>query len=413
MQDSTITNKGGSELLHKLLMGWVAIYLIGLVSSKAILGIGMVGLAVAALAYGSRQSWDGARVKPFLFPVIIFLITLLSGLHSEDLAMWSQFIAKKAPFLVLPIAFYLARDHFAKHFYDYLLGFVIIVGVVALGVIVNYLMNFDNLNKAIGRGQAISTPIDHAEFSIYIAYAAICSLFMYYEDKRVVRIGSKSTLLLTAIFLTIALHILAVRSGLAVFYSVLLLIGGFHFYRQRKYKLLLALLVGIFIFPMIAIKTIPSLNKKMSYAKWDINQYKKGKGLSYSDSERLFSLEAGWSVFKSAPIIGVGVGDLKSKCQEAYAARNYPELQHYPHNQYLFVLAAMGIIGFILYSIALLGPLWFMRGSYDPYFISLHAVLFISALVENTLERTFSIGFYLFFVLLSLSYLTKKWDQQK
>ena len=394
-------------------MGWVAIYLIGLVCSKAILGIGMMGLVITALAYGSRQSWDGSRVKPFLFPIIIFFITVLSGLNSEDLTMWSQFVAKKAPFLVLPVAFYLARDHFGKHFYDYLLGFVIIVGLVSLGVIVHYLMNFDNLNKAIGQGQAISTPIDHAEFSIYIAYAAICSLFMYYEDKRIVKIGSKSTLLLTAIFLTIALHILAVRSGLAVFYSVLFLVGGFHFYSQKKHKLLLALLVGIFVFPMIAIKTIPSLNKKMAYAKWDINQYKKGKGLNYSDSERLFSLQAGWSVFKSAPMTGVGIGDLKSKCQEVYAARKYPELQHYPHNQYLFVLAAMGIIGFILYSIALLGPLWFMRHNCDSYFISLHAVLFISALVENTLERTFSIGFYLFFVLLSLSHLSQKWEQQK
>ena len=416
MHDAS-SKQNNRGLTEALLIGWVGVYLIGLVCSKAILSVGIVGLALTAIAYGWRTSWGASdsyrRVKPFLFPVIIFLLTLLSGINSDNLHVWSQFVAKKAPFLVLPFAFFMARNHFAKRFYDYLLGFVIIVGVVALGVIGNYILNFDDLNQAIGKGQSITTPIDHAEFSIYIAFAAICSLFMYLEDKRVIRLASQTTLLLTAIFLTIVLHILAVRSGLAVFYSVLLFVGGYHFYSTQRYKLLLGFMVGIFLFPMIAIKTIPSLNKKMSYAKWDINQYKKGQGLNYSDSERIFSLQAGWAIFQSSPLIGVGIGDLKEKCQEAYAARQYPELQHYPHNQYLFTLAAMGILGFLLYSIALLGPLWFTKGIYNPYFISLHAVLFISALVENTLERTFSIGFYLFFVLLSLCHLTNKWDQQK
>ena len=151
MHDAS-SKQNNRGLTEALLIGWVGVYLIGLVCSKAILSVGIVGLALTAIAYGWRTSWGASdsyrRVKPFLFPVIIFLLTLLSGFNSDNLHVWSQFVAKKAPFLVLPFAFFMARNHFAKRFYDYLLGFVLIVGVVALGVIGNYILNFDDLNQA-------------------------------------------------------------------------------------------------------------------------------------------------------------------------------------------------------------------------------------------------------------------------
>jgi len=158
---------------------------------------------------------------------------------------------------------------------------------------------------------------------------------------------------------------------------------------------------------------LPSLKKKLNYVSWDLNQFRTGKGLNYSDSERIYSLSAGIEIFKESPITGIGIGDLKSACKKIYTTRYQKELDHYPHNQYLFVLAGMGLIGFLFYAFAFLGPLVVLRGRYDPYFLSLYAVVIISGLAENTLERTFSIGFYLFFVGASLCYLYRPWVQQK
>lgn len=393
---------------------WVGVYLIGLICSKALLSIGMIGFCVtAAFHWYKRSDKSASGLRIYLFPVIILLLGLFSGLNSGNLELWSGFIMKKLPFLFLPLAFFSVKDHVSKRYYEYLMGFVYLICIVSLGVLGNYLMNFDDLNTAIGKGQAITTPIDHTEYSIFVAFAAIVSMFVFLEKKKVVSMGTKSTQLLISIFLILFLHILAVRSGLAVLYITAFLVGCYYCIREKKYKVFAGLMVSMLLFPLVAIKTIPSLKKKLGYVNWDITQYKKGVGLNYSDSERIYSLRAGFDIFKEAPLVGVGLGDMKQKCSEKYISYIGKSLKHYPHNQYLFTLASVGIIGFLISMIALLGPLYLLREPFDPYFMTLHGVIFVSALAENTLERTFSIGFYLFFVLTSICFLTRRWEQQK
>jgi len=397
-----------------ILDSWVLTMLVGMVCSKAALAIGMVGFSLTALyVFLQNRPEDGARLLPFLFPVPIFLITVLSGLNSENTSMWLDFLAKKSPFLILPFAFYATRDHIRKNHLTYLATFVILVSIVSLGVLANYLMNFESTNLAISRGQSLKTPIDHTEYSIFVAFAAITALLLYMEPKRVLRAGSKSTLLLISIFLTLFIHILAVRSGLVIFYGSMALVMGWHWFRQKKFKLLGGMLLALILLPLIAVKTIPSLKEKMNYVQWDLKQYQQGKGLSYSDSERIYSLRAGVSIFKEAPWVGVGIGDLKEKCHNFYEAQVGRILDHYPHNQYLFALAGMGVLGLLVYGFSLLGPLIYFRSQYDPYFICLMMVILLSGLVENTVERTYSIGFYLFFALSSFCHLADTWAHRK
>lgn len=390
------------------------IFLIGMVCSKALLAIGMVIFCLAAIfQYGKSYTREAKTLSILLMPAIIFGATILSGINSEDLSVWGEFIAKKVPFLLLPIAFYLAKERMAYRYYDFLMAFVIIVAVVSLGVLTNYLMNFEVLNEAIGRGKAITTPIDHTEFSIFVAFAAVVSLYLYVEEKRVVRIGTRSTLLMLCIFLVLFLHILAVRSGLAVLYITFFLMAVYTFVKSKRYGLLAGSLLLMMLLPLVAVNVVPSLKTKLDYVNWDFHRHDIGKGVTYSDSERIYSLQAGLEIFRGNMIIGTGIGDLKHECQKIYQRRLGKVLEHYPHNQYLFVLSGLGVVGFIFYSIALLGPLVRLRGHYDPYFLTLHCVVFVSALVENTIERTFSIGFYLFFVLAGICYLTRKWAQPK
>ncbi len=394
---------------------WVLILLIGLVSSKALLAIGMGGFAVTALyAYLKNRPTTDSPLGPFLFPMLIFAVTLWSGVHSDNTGVWLDFIAKKSPFLILPLAFYAVRDNMQEKYLTHLAIFVIVTSLISLAVLTNYLMNFDAINIDLSKGKALNTPIDHTEFSIFVAYAAIVSLFLYLEPQhRILKVGSKSTFLLLSIFLTLFIHILAVRSGLIVYYLSMGLLLGYHFWRQKKYKLLVGLLAGLILLPTIAINVVPSLKKKVGYMRWDLKQYSEGKGSSYSDSERLYSLKAGWEIFKQQPVLGTGIGDLKDECQAIYQRDLGRTLEHYPHNQYLFVLAGMGVLGFLLYAVSLFGPLVFFRGTYTPYFLGLILVVLLSGLVENTVERTYSIGFYLFFALSSYCQMAGVWAQRK
>jgi len=421
MQDLQLTHRPTGKQAETLsLTGLtdfaVLIYLLGLVSSKALLGIGMGGLSIVAILYAIRHREavaNGPSFKPFLYPCLIFLITLLSGINSADLSEWGAFVSKKLPFLILPVVFYTLRDHFSKRYLMYLACFVILVSLVSLGVLANYLMHFESVNAAIGKGRAIATPVDHTEFSLYVAFAAIVSLFIYLEPKKVINLGTKSTFLLLAIFLIIFLHILTVRSGLVVFYLSALLLLGRHFLLQKKYGVIAGLLAAFFIVPLLSINFVPSLKKKMDYVQWDFKQYSKDKGLTYSDSERIYSMTAGWEIFKTAPMVGIGIGDLKAECQAYYKQSYNKVLNHFPHNQYLFALAAAGVLGLIVYLIAILGPVFYFRQEMDAYMASLVLMILIAGLAENPMERTFSIGFYLFFALASTCYLTTKWARQK
>ena len=394
---------------------WVLVLLIGLVSSKALLAIGMGGFAVTALyAFFRNRPTSPSALGLFLFPMLIFVVTLWSGLQSDNTIVWLDFVAKKLPFLILPLAFYAVRDKMRDTYLTHLAIFVIVTSLVSLGVLANYLMNFDAINVDLSKGKALNTPIDHTEFSIIVAYAAIVSLFLYLEPQhRILKMGNKSTFVLLSVFLTLFIHILAVRSGLVVYYLSMALLLGYRFWKQKKYKLLVGLFIGLLLLPLIAINVVPSIKKKVGYMRWDLKQYQEGKGSSYSDSERLYSLKAGWEVFKQQPVLGTGIGDLKDDCQAIYQRDLGRSLEHYPHNQYLFVLAGMGVVGFILYALSILGPVVLLRGTATPYFIGLILVVLLSGLVENTVERTFSIGFYLFFALSSYCQMTGVWAQRK
>ena len=392
----------------------VLLYFIGLLCSKALLGISMGLLLVATVWQVVTKKRPVTRPSHvYLLFTLIFLATLVSGINSDNKEVWMQFLSKKSPFLFLPFCFYFLREHFKHRYYDYLNWFTVLVVLFSFGILANYLLNAEAFNIAIGRGKSLKTTIDHTEFSIYVAFAIIVSLFMFFEKRTTQGLGNLNTRLLMAVFLIVFIHVLAVRSGLVVLYTSSLIVGAWYLFKSDKTVYVIPLILSIIIVPLIASKTLPSLKKKIAYTKWDYQQFKQGKGLTYSDSERLYSLQAGLAIAKTNPIVGVGIGDLKDDCDAFYQSKLGHTLVHYPHNQYLFAWAAMGIVGLIIYLIVILGPVFLLRRMLDPYLLMLTLVVISSAMVENTLERTFSIGFYLFFALLSICHLTSEWERRR
>jgi len=125
---------------------------------------------------------------------------------------------------------------------------------------------------------------------------------------------------------------------------------------------------------------------------WDLTQYNRGKGKNYSDSERLMSYDLALELIKESPITGQGIGDLKSAMKKKNI-ENYGEKEKYifPHNQYLYVLAGLGILGFIFFFGGLLGPVLFYKP--DPYIWLVYLSLLAAFMVENTIERAVSTAF--------------------
>ena len=117
-------------------------------------------------------------------------------------------------------------------------------------------------------------------------------------------------------------------------------------------------------------------------------------------------LELGF--FSENLILGCGVGDLLDETKKRFESNYGRAVNKYPHNMYLFLLAGTGILGFILSMIAMLFGIWYFRFDLDPFYLCFTVLIFSSFLVENTIQRSYSTGFYLFFSLLGIAYMYEK-----
>ena len=77
-----------------------------------------------------------------------------------------------------------------------------------------------------------------------------------------------------------------------------------------------------------------------------------------------------------------------------------------PHNQFISVCAGMGIIGLAVFLLAFFFPLFYKKIKSDALFITLHLIIFASFFTENTIENSVGVGFYVFFLLLGINYLS-------
>lgn len=134
--------------------------------------------------------------------------------------------------------------------------------------------------------------------------------------------------------------------------------------------------------------------------KYDWEQYKKGEGNNYNDSERLMSYSVAWELFKQRPLLGTGIGDLKTEMKEGHLAQfGSKEKYIYPHNQYLFLLSGIGIVLTLLFLLGLYAPL--AAALNNPFLWLIFTILSLAFLVENTIQRAVSTAFFTFFILLN------------
>ena len=232
-----------------------------------------------------------------------------------------------------------------------------------------------------------------------VAYGIISGGILIKEGLPDLRNVNRWIAILIVGYLFVFLHILAVRSGLVVFYLSTVILSAIYALRQRSFKTLIITLVLAIVLPVVGFLTIPSLNKRIHYMIYDLNEFRKNGGDRYSDSDRIFSLMVGWDIFTDHPAIGTGIGDLKDTCNRKYLDKFGPKKYVlYPHNQYLFIMAGMGIIGLAAFLIFLWGPLIVENNHNNLFLLAIVLIFSIGFLFDNALERSFSAGLYAFLI---------------
>ena len=373
-----------------------------IIYSRALITICYVIIAVMAILVQIRE--NRFSFNKYLAGLgLVGLSIVLSGINSDNIEQWWNHTVIKIPFLVMPLAFMILAPLPKEVIRNLHLILLVVLSISALPPLLDILQNHEVILDRISRGQPIDTPIEHVKYSMFLAYGIMSALIwtIYYRSE--LSTSQVKCFWIGGAFLYIMMHLLAVRTGLVILYASLFMLGV-HVAWIRKiafHKVAAAMVVGV-VSVFLLIQT-PMIKSKLGYMFYDWEQYANNGGANYSDSERLFSLKTGLALFSENVLLGTGIGDLFDSCEEVYQQQSRSAIINYPHSQFIYQLAGTGLIGFGLFIGGYLYPLIRRHNKFYFLLMTLYLNYTLSFLVENSLERSMSVAFFIVFASVLLS----------
>lgn len=381
--------------------------MVGLIISPYLQSMSLFGFAIAAVweslanREGLRERWKNFLKRPdFWVFGLHFIIVLLGFWSIQDQVFWLERLRIKLPFLMLPLAFFFMPSFTQRQYFSLLYVLIILLSITSLGILINYNLDYENVQLLIKQGQSMPMPTNHIRFSLLLAIGVLAAGYLYGQGYYWKSPKERRWIGGTGLFLLVFLHVLSVRSGIAALYLAVFVVGLRYAWVQRKYGLALGLVAALTTLPLLGYFLLPSFKMKVDYALYDLRMRQSGQGTMLSDSERITTLRAGWNIFKAAPVLGVGAGNLDQAVHFQYQA-NFPNAARVmmPHNQFLYVAAGSGLIGLGLFLIALFLPLFYERNYRNELFLGIYVVILASLMVEATLENAMGVALTCFFLL--------------
>ena len=343
---------------------------------------------------------------PYYLLLLFFLLVLVSGLWSESLPFWSERLRIRLPFLFLPFAFAALPRFSGKQFLGILFFFLLVISLTTVGILINYAAHYQEITALVWHGQPLPMPANHVRFSLFLAFASAIGTVLYYKNFYIKNIFERKIIASLTLFCIVGLHLLSVRSGLVVLYAEFFLLAMFYAIHSGRWVAALSFVAFLSIVPVVAYFAVPAFEARVEYMRLDAEQYKAGTGSNYSDSERLTSIVTGIKVGNQNPVFGVGMGDLMIEMKKIYH-RDYPGFSDFkiPHNEWVMTYASTGGAGLILFGIAFFVPFFYQKNYKNVLFSCFYLLIFLSFMVEATIETAVGTAFYVFFLLLGLHYL--------
>lgn len=350
-----------------------------------------------------RFSWERfVQNKVLLALSFLFWVPLVSMGWSDDLASWLTRVRIRLPFLILPWAFANLPALRLRQLAAPIYGSLLVMVVLSAGVLVNFGLEPDLILNGLKEGQPVPVPRHHIRFSLIMVVTILSTGWLSLQHDYWSSRAERRWVVLGVLFLVVTLHILTVRSALVAFYAGLFFTLIRYWWKTRNWKLGLLALSVLLLVPVITVSTVESVRNRIAYMRYDWEQFRSAKGgANYSDAERFVSLEVGIRIWMEQPWLGVGVGDLELENQRMTDRIHpeYSETPKLPHNQFIYILASTGLLGLIISGLAWMYPLFFFKYRKNYLFMSFQVVVFISFLVEYTLETSIGAAFCLFYQL--------------
>lgn len=381
---------------------------------KAMPSIGiMLLLAIALLQPISfKKITDYKALFSFTFIFLLFCISFLKTEPGNWEDLEKEFILK-LPFLIFPFAFASLPAITERQFLGLYYCFLLIVFATAVGTLINYYLNFQEINQSYMASKVMPTPINHVRYSLAIALAIFTGAYLFYNKFYFKYEFERNIIVGISVFLFIFLHILSVRSGLlGMYFTVFILLA--YLLKKGSKKIVIPVFLGLLLLPVLSYFVAPTFRNKVSNTIEDLKRINNDHSANdYSLAGRIVSYKVAWEIIKENPFTGIGQANLKSEVKQTYS-EEFPQIEDdgtgilLPHNQFLLILASTGISGLIIFSVFFYAPLFINRNYRNPLISVPYVIITVSFLFEGTLETQTGSLIALVFIFLPLYHAKEK-----
>lgn len=368
--------------------------------ARVIPSVSMIGLVLTALVSVNPRSFfiNFKNRKSYLALGGLFIIVLPSWFYSDNTRYLGDKLQLMIPFLVLPFAFASLKPISQPNKKVLILTYITGVFLTSLMAFVYYLNHQQEVNQAYLESRVMPTWVGHhPTFSLMIALAIY---YAYQLSKKEKNASLKTTLLFVTFFLLIFIHVYSVRGGLLALYGLIALELYHIIVPRRDYKaalisLMVCVTVGFFTY-----KLSPTIRNKIANTQNDLNNYRSGGSANnQSLGSRMISYKNAIEIAaQSSWLFGCGLGDVEDLSNRIYQEK-YPDIEKkiIPHNQFLYLLAATGIIGVAAFIFCFYLPLW--RNRNNHFLLAHYVVISAAFMFEAFLTTQLGVAFCLLFIL--------------
>ncbi len=400
------------RFLHHLSYGGIIVCMAGLVTSPALLSLGVVLIMLAGLALlPLREQWRRfVAHKPAIFFSILVLLQLFSGLWTRDVSLhgWLEELKIKAPLFLGMYGLAVLGPFSVQKVRIAWLVLLAATFLVGSGTVVDYVLHSAEINERIKVSKEIEVWLgcNHIYFSIVMAFAILSNLWSIGQPGQLLFKGDKWLIGIICGLCFLEMHVLTTRTGLVGLYLTLVIVGLILLLKQRKFLLALGLIMALTAVPVAGYVGLASFRHRIDNTVMDVTEYFQGKDPNYlSIGTRLESWKTAFHLWQSHPIKGVGMADLKPDMTDQYVkddTKLCPENFQLPHNQFIQNLAGWGIVGFLLLTLAWFYPVFSKSWPKSIIFWVFWLNYTLAMMGESTMERQVGIGFLIPCYMLSL-----------
>lgn len=376
---------------------------VGLLASRALVALSPVAGVVAALLnpHLRRDLAGYLRNGAAMRAAGMMVFLLLSSFYTSEWAVWRHEVFRSLTWLGVPLAFGLAVPLTGGQRRTVGALFVLSTAAVGAATVGKYWLDPARGNFAIHIGQNVQavTGVFHIFFGVLLALSAFWGAVLAYREpgSRVLR----GALVVGAAVAAVALHVLAYRTGLLVFYGGLLVCAGWLLRQKPAWGLGLLLVLGLG--PWLAYTQLESVRLRVHATRHDMQQFEeinKGRDLNnFSLARRLTAAETALVVIRAHWLLGVGPADTHAAMRNQYDWHSYGlkrANQADVHSQYLETLLGGGVVGLALWLAVVFWPLtkaWARRDPYLCLFILLQA---LTMLITDVLSLQIGLNLFVF-----------------